>query len=356
MLLAAVANSLISATLLAQPSPLPLPMSKSEVYAAIRNSAPLQVEIDRVRSVTISSAEIDQRWQRVANRPDHPDRFEVETLRALALKPERQRITLAFGKGRWYYREQSSGETSFECAGDSDRRWMLYREDSKGQLTITAAGVPFPSGYNVGQFFDTLVQYVAGVGNWGVLLDGVSSSQNQSENGQPFDFVAHGQSGERLSVRRKSGGAIATFDFGRNDARAVVWNMTTQLRESVPDRWPLPLYAESLQRDETVGFRETWKVVEVVELRDEELNQLVRVPQPPSGAKIRDFSQPGSAPANTDAAVWTTEGKVELIDSTGRIASPGASSQGQHSWSWWLAIAAVALTFAVVFFLRARRS
>lgn len=356
MLLAAVANSVISVTLLAQPSPLPLPMSKSEVYAAIRNSEPLQVEIDRVRSVTISSAEIDQRWQRVANRPDHPDRFEIETLRALAIKPERQRITLAFGKGRWHYREQSSGETSLECAGDSDRRWMLYREDSKGQLTITAAGVPFPSGYNVGQFFDTLVQYVAGVGNWGVLFDGVSSSKKQPRNGEQFDFVANGQSGERLSVRRKSGGAIAKLEFGHNDTRTLLWSMTTQLRERVPDRWPLPLFAESLQRDETVGFRETWKIVEVVELRDEELNQLVRVPQPPSGAKIRDFSQPGSAPADMDTAVWTKEGKVELIDPKGRSASPGSGSQGQHAWSWWLAIAAISLTFSVVVYVRIRRS
>lgn len=355
------------------PTQLPQPKNKAEIYAIVRGSDnklftdPIRIEIEKVRSVNLSPAEIDQRWQLVANRPDHPDRFEIETLRELAVKPERQQITIVFGKGRWYYRERSSLGTSLECGGDSDRRWMLFRRDLKGgQLTITSAGVPFPAGYNVGQFFDTLVQRVAAVGNWDVLFDTVimqDSKHSSSANSVP-GLLFDGPAGERLHIREKPGGATTVFEYGpvsanspdAKNARAVIWTSNVRVREENPDTWPFPILADSFQKDEKSGFRETWKVTEISTLSIEELKTFSSVPQTDSSIRIRDYSQPGSSPTDVQTALWTSDGRVKLLSSDQVLSSSVSGFLGNRTWGWWLAASVIALSVAMAIYLRMRNS
>ena len=303
---------------LAQPNPLPPPLSQWQIDQLLRTAQPVRIEVECVRSSLLSTAEINALAQNPAPDPSQPP---VGWLLELAANPERTRITWAFGEGRWYVSKQQGGESQLESASDDQNRWMLYRTGlgvRTGQLTITAAGVPYPAGSNIGQDYMLIVRRMAGFGNYNIVDHNPPAVVHTPSLSAVPSLFAHWADDRKVYLQRQGDSLTVINQPAPQWALPSRVIMVTSSFQPPPNRWPLPLYVPQFTTEPDAFTREAWKILSVEPISTADLQALVAVPTPPPGVTVWDFSRPGPFPHDSPPYVWTPDGVVQALPYKGQ--------------------------------------
>ena len=359
---------------LAQPNPLPPPLAQWAIDQTLRNAKPVRVEVECIDSTTLSPEQIEADWQRVARFPDHPDRSRIESNRKLAANPVRTRMVWAFGGGPWYSRRATGDSHILEIAGDGQYRWAMSsspRGGTPGRLSITAAGVPHPSGLGFGQYYMVLVQDVAKVGNYNIVSHRSPSVVHSSSATAASTPFAQWADGTKVVLERR-GDVLSVIEHRKQEDGSVESTtlLTTSTPQSPPAGWPLPLFVPEFTIDLGEGRQQTWKVLSVEPLSVADLQAMVAIPKPPAGVTIVDHSRPVPIPEEDTVDAWYPDGRVIRLRSKDgpelemwniipeRLAeAPAATNASVETgdqpaaaastpWRWWMAIAPLLLVLS----------
>jgi hypothetical protein len=342
-------------------SPTQPPLTLDEISTLIRNSPPIEIRATRTFSTNVAAADIDRRWQEVANKPDHPDRRSIERLRELSRAKATSEIVLAFGGGLWYYSERKNENDNFAAAGDSDRRWMLSEVEfepgkKSGQLTVLRAGVPFPLGSNVGMFRDVvLVELLAALCNWNIA----TASRLETDQTAIASSTIRYQSLDAehfLVTRDATGRLIGVSCFSSSEPALAAWRAECRFeRVESSASWTMPI-ASSVKVLVASGLIETFTNVQSRLLTEAELRGMIKLPSVDSAIiKTVSFDSPGKHTGPTGVWVSTSTGDKVTLSSLSESSDLVVAGRTSAGWGRWLALAiisAVVATVAVVWLRR----
>ncbi|MBX9737030.1 MAG: hypothetical protein K2X32_08895 [Phycisphaerales bacterium] len=338
-------------------SPTQPPLTLDEISTLIRNSPPIEIRATRTFSTNVPAAEIERRWHEIANKPDHPERRDIERLRDLSHAKEATEIVMAFGGGLRYLAEKSSDSVGVVAAGDDSVRWMLGRFEYEpgvrtGQLTVIRAGVPFPMTSNVSQLLNEVSQQVVTLANGYIVTGSLSAVAGPGESYSDGDV-------DRFEVTRDSGGRIArVMRVSGVKPERLVWTAEFRYDESNPLLvLNLPL-AKSVRIVEQSGVIAEWSNISAGPIAESTLRERIAIPEVEASTKVVDFGSSASTQIpEGPTIVWERGPDGDKFTVTGASASsvPALPVASRSGWGRWLAIALVAGLAASGFWLWARR-
>lgn len=358
--------NILAAAVLAMPvaslaeTPKQPPLTISEISTLIRNSPPMEIRATRTFSTNVPVAEIERRWQEVANKPDHPERRSIERLRELSRAKETSEVVMAFGVGRWHYGERKSESDNFVASGDTTRRWMLSETEfepgkRRGHLTIVHVGVPFPLSANVGMFRDVvLVQRMAAVCNWNIASN---SLEPEEFAGIRAGYSYRDPGNERFLINRDSTGrAVDVACVSESVPGETYWKSECRFGASAEGTsWLMPI-ATSVKVVASSGLIETVTNVRVRALSEAELQRMTDLPMPDS-ATTRTVSNDSPGKHSGPTGVWesTSTGDKITLMSLAESGDLAANERGSSGWGRWLSLAVISVVVTAVAVLWLRR-
>jgi len=336
------------------------PLTLGEISALIRTSPPFEIRATRTYSTNVSAAELERRWQAVVNKPDHPERGEIERLLDLSRSVETSEMVMAFGGGLWYLERRKGERDIFVAAGDSSRRWMLSEtafEPGKksGQLTVIRAGIPFPLSTNVGMFREiTLVQELAVLCNWNIAANVLEMDPSV---GSSLSQAYRNPDVERFLITRDAAGTtIETTCVSVSSPVEMLWKAQCRFGDCESNTpWSLPI-ANSTRVVSRSGLIKFITNVQARPISPIELRAMTELPKIDSSTtRTVSYDDPGKATGPT--GVWestSTGDKLTLshLNESVDVAMPARESTG---WGRWLAVAVISVVGASLVAIWLRR-
>ncbi len=333
---------------------IPPPMTAEAFRRAFNNASPVQIDIERVVTVTATAAEIEKQWAEIADKPDHPKRMELESARSLAAQPFREQITLTFGGGKWHSKSSSQHQSALEIAGDGQQMWMLSRPrdaaNAEGSLTIIAANVPHPQSASIPQLFDhEVLGILARIGNWNIQPQ-IVEQKNTGKDGNAIVFKLSNQLSSEIRIEKTANRFDSEIWYVHENQLVRGWSMKFTIQDQLV-AWPFKYCANQSALYRPDGVVDSLRVIRVEAKHQDELNTLVTAPVVRDSLSVMDFSTVSTSAATSTAlslssdvfVVWKPEQAVG-VSQAGQTFTPTheAAAPSAVAWIWWVSLLAIA--------------
>lgn len=323
---------------------------------------PIAVTFSEERKPWAQRSEIEAELSRFSNRPDHPKRVDLEFQLSMFDQPERELFYCISPDGDWIFKSYG-----VRYAQSGNLRWISSKPEG-GQLSVMKAGVPYPSGFEVGRFKPVLLSHHRR------LFYAGFSEQISKLNINELSVSAATWSAE-VSVSNGDHTEIAIIEGKWADLKPIVSSVRSESgeptrlfeqndfdsHESDSSLSPFP-FATSCRSDDYSSSSSVLFVVTAVEsLSKDEVASLVSVPDLESATAVRDFRDPQSPSFKlyADAALttWSKENGTDEYE-TSRLESANMYTEESVATVrrrfLWAAIALVATVLIGGLVLRVR--
>jgi len=325
---------------------------------------PVAVTCTEERDPWGTRSQVEAELRRYENRPDHPKRGLLRYQLSMFDQPKRELMYCLTPDGDWLF--ESYG-VRYAQAGNF--RWMLSKPEG-GQLTIIKAGVPYPSGYNIGQLKQGMLRlhrrlFHAGFGER-ITGSDISILNASATRWSAKVSVSDGHRSEIALVDGKWAGSRPVISVVRSESGEtpiLFEQIEFDSHDSNTDLSSFSYATGCRSEDESSESSVVFVTTRAESPSDDEAVALVSVPDLESAATVKDFRDPKSPSFDsyTDAALtsWDKKKGADVYETSRLVsgsASPAASVTPARRNNKWVAIAltAVVLIAGVVLYIRSR--
>lgn len=288
---------------------------------------------EHTTTTSLSTSQIDEKWNRIKAYPDHPERSLIQRLSQVKASPETAQGRLAYvDRHTWMYEVTTGADGVLTAAGIGGNRWMQFRQGHDAQLTLIHEGVPFPAAYNVNRFLDA-----ANTQRDLFMGDGITTlppmSTLASLEGTPAEWVARirtpdndraaqikGSKGEQTGAPFIT--SIELLDPANSSKQHV--SSSYQFSDHIFDEGIGAVLARQIVRHRDDGLDEKWVLTGVHLVSSQAVRGVAAIPSPSGEVELRtlDFTSENTnawaGHAQFQRAVWRTQDgqdRYELLDS-----------------------------------------